>query len=48
MTMIELKAERKGKDAAQPRRFPCPREQRQIAELWIVEAKQGYGTEFWS
>jgi hypothetical protein len=48
MTRIEVKAERKGKDASQLRCVPCPRKQRPARGLWMVEAKPGYSAEFWS
>jgi ketosteroid isomerase-like protein len=48
MTMVEVKAERKGRTLHNFAAFLARVREGQIAELWMVEAKPAYSDEFWS
>jgi len=48
MTMIEVKAKRKGKELHNFAAFLARVPGEQIRDLWMVEAKPAYSDEFWS
>jgi ketosteroid isomerase-like protein len=48
MTMLEVKAERKGRTLHNFAAFLARVGEGQVAELWMVEAKPAYSAEFWS
>lgn len=48
MTMIEVKAERRGKTLHNFAAFLARVADGKIAELWMVDAKPAYSDEFWS
>ena len=48
MTMIAIRAARKGKDLENYAAFLARVEDGKVAELWMVEAQPAYSDEFWS
>lgn len=48
MTMVEIKAERKGKTLHNFAGFLARVSGDEIAELWMVDARPSYSDEFWS
>lgn len=48
MTMIAIRAERKGKSLENFAAFLARVSGAQVAELWMVEAQPAYSDEFWS
>ena len=48
MTMIAIRAARKGKDLENYAAFLARVSDGKVAELWMVEAQPAYSDEFWS
>jgi ketosteroid isomerase-like protein len=48
MTMIEVKAKRKGRELHNYAAFLARVLEGQISDLWMVEAKPAYSAEFWA
>ncbi len=48
MTMVEIRAERRGKTLHNFAAFLARVAEGRIAELWMVDAKPAYSDEFWS
>jgi hypothetical protein len=48
MTLIEVKAKRKGRKRHNVAAFIAPVPGDQISDLWMVEARPAYSDEFWS
>lgn len=48
MTMIAIRAERRGKSLENYAAFLARVEDGRVAELWMVEAQPAYSDEFWS